>query len=162
MLCKKYPIVSIEDGLDQNDWGSWKLLTSLLGKKVQIVGDDLTVTNPQLLQKAIDENSMNAILIKLNQIGTFTETLKAIQMAQINNFNTIISHRSGETEGTFISDLSVAVNSGQIKTGSLCRTDRTAKYNQLLRIEEDIKPNTSFSKINYLGCQEEKNKKTFI
>tara|TARA_B100000401_G_scaffold376728_1_gene277091 strand:+ start:185 stop:1507 length:1323 start_codon:yes stop_codon:yes gene_type:complete len=156
MLCKKYPIVSIEDGLDQNDWGSWKLLTSLLGKKVQIVGDDLTVTNPQLLQKAIDENSMNAILIKLNQIGTFTETLKAIQMAQINNFNTIISHRSGETEGTFISDLSVAVNSGQIKTGSLCRTDRTAKYNQLLRIEEDIKPNTSFSKINYLGCQEEK------
>ena len=96
MLCKKYPIVSIEDGLDQNDWGSWKLLTSLLGKKVQIVGDDLTVTNPQLLQKAIDENSMNAILIKLNQIGTFTETLKAIQMAQINNFNTIISHRSAK------------------------------------------------------------------
>ena len=131
-------------------------------KNVQIVGDDLTVTNPQLLQKAVDENSMNAILIKLNQIGTFTETLKAIQMAQANNFNTIISHRSGETENTFISDLSVAVNSGQIKTGSLCRTDRTAKYNQLLRIEEDIKPNTSFSKINYLGCQEEKNKKTFI
>ena len=99
---------------------------------------------------------MNAILIKLNQIGTFTETLKAIKMAQANNFNTIISHRSGETENTFISDLSVAVNSGQIKTGSLCRTDRTAKYNELLRIEEYIKPNTSFSKMKYLGCQEEK------
>ena len=136
MLCKKYPIVSIEDGLDQNDWDSWKILTANLGNDIQIVGDDLTVTNPKLLQKAVDENSMNAILIKLNQIGTFTETLKAIQLAQANNFNTIISHRSGETENTFISDLSVAVNSGQIKTGSLCRTDRTAKYNQLLRIEE--------------------------
>ena len=156
MLCKKYPIVSIEDGLDQNDWDSWKILTTNLGNDIQIVGDDLTVTNPKLLQKAVDENSMNAILIKLNQIGTFTETLKAIQLAQANNFNTIISHRSGETEDTFISDLSVAVNSGQIKTGSLCRTDRTAKYNQLLRIEECIKPNTSFSKMNYLGCQEEK------
>ena len=153
-LVNQYPIISIEDGLDQNDWDSWKILTANLGNDIQIVGDDLTVTNPKLLQKAVDENSMNAILIKLNQIGTFTETLKAIQLAQANNFNTIISHRSGETENTFISDLSVAVNSGQIKTGSLCRTDRTAKYNQLLRIEECIKPNTSFSKMNYLGCQE--------
>ena len=135
-LCAKYPIVSIEDGLDQNDWKSWQVLTTLLGDKIQIVGDDLTVTNPRLLQKAIDKKAMNAILIKLNQIGTFTETLDAIRMAQDNNFKTIISHRSGETENTFIADLAVATNAGQIKTGSLCRSDRTSKYNQLLRITE--------------------------
>ena len=137
-LCKKYPIISIEDGLDQNDWNAWKLFNADLGDKIQIVGDDLTVTNPQILQKAIDSSAMNAILIKLNQIGTFTETLETIDMAKNNNFNTIISHRSGETENTFISDLAVGCGAGQIKTGSLCRTDRTAKYNQLLRIEEEL------------------------
>jgi len=135
-LCANYPIASIEDGLDQNDWESWQVLTESLGQRVQIVGDDLTVTNPRLLQKAIDKKAMNAILIKLNQIGTFTETLNAIHLAQENNFGTIISHRSGETENTFIADLAVATQAGQIKTGSLCRTDRTAKYNQLLRISE--------------------------
>jgi len=135
-LCLKYPIISIEDGLDQNDWKSWQHLNSLLGNTIQIVGDDLTVTNPILLKKAIDTQAMNAILIKLNQIGTFTETLNAIQLAQKNNFGAIVSHRSGETESTFIADLAVAAGVGQIKTGSLCRTDRTAKYNQLLRISE--------------------------
>jgi len=135
-LCVKYPIISIEDGLDQNDWESWRKLNHLLGEKVQIVGDDLTVTNPKLLKKAINLKSMNAILVKLNQIGTFTETLETIKLAKKNNFRTIISHRSGETENTFIADLAVATEAGQIKTGSLCRTDRTAKYNQLLRIEE--------------------------
>ena len=135
-LCNQYPIASIEDGLDQNDWEHWKILNKELGEKVQIVGDDLTVTNSQLLQKAINSKAMNAILIKLNQIGTFSETIEAIHLAKKNNFRVIVSHRSGETEDTFISDLSVATNAGQIKTGSLCRTDRTAKYNQLLRIEE--------------------------
>ena len=137
-LCKKYPIISIEDGLDQNDWSAWKSLNADLGQKIQIVGDDLTVTNPAILQKAINSNAMNAILIKLNQIGTFSETLKTIAMAKNNNFNTIISHRAGETENTFIADLAVGCGAGQIKTGSLCRTDRTAKYNQLLRIEEAL------------------------
>ena len=120
MLCEKYPIISIEDGLDQNDWNSWKILSETLGDKIQIVGDDLTVTNPVLLQKSIDEKAMNAILIKLNQIGTFSETITAIFKAKANNFNNIISHRSGETENTFIADLAVACNAGQIKTGSLC------------------------------------------
>jgi enolase len=140
-LCIKYPIISIEDGLDQNDWVHWKILNLSLGEKVQIVGDDLTVTNPKLLKKAIDAKAMNAILIKLNQIGTFSETIEAINMAKNNDLGVIISHRSGETEDTFISDLSVAVNAGQIKTGSLCRTDRTSKYNQLLRIEELLQSN---------------------
>ena len=153
-LCKQYPIVSIEDGLDQNDWESWRLLTKTLGSKVQIVGDDLTVTNNQLLQKAIDNKSMNSILIKLNQIGTFTETIKTINLAEDNKFSAIISHRSGETENTFIADLAVASNAGQIKTGSLCRTDRTAKYNQLLRIEEFLKSNAIYADISYLGCDE--------
>ena len=147
MLCEKYPIISIEDGLDQNDWNSWKILSELLGNKIQIVGDDLTVTNPILLQKSIDEKAMNAILIKLNQIGTFSETITAIFKAKANNFNNIISHRSGETENTFIADLAVACNAGQIKTGSLCRTDRTAKYNQLLRIEEELGTNAEFANI---------------
>ena len=147
MLCEKYPIISIEDGLDQNDWNSWKILSELLGNKIQIVGDDLTVTNPILLQKSIDEKAMNAILIKLNQIGTFSETITAIFKAKANNFNNIISHRSGETENTFIADLAVACNAGQIKTGSLCRTDRTAKYNQLLRIEEELGTNAQFANI---------------
>lgn len=144
-LCMKYPIISIEDGLDQNDWTHWKTLNQSLGEKVQIVGDDLTVTNPKLLKEAIDVKAMNAILIKLNQIGTFSETIEAINMAKKNDLGVIISHRSGETEDTFISDLSVAVNAGQIKTGSLCRTDRTSKYNQLLRIEELLQSNASYN-----------------
>ena len=144
-LCIKYPIISIEDGLDQNDWTHWKMLNLSLGEKVQIVGDDLTVTNIKKLNKAIDTKAMNAILIKLNQIGTFSETIEAINMAKNNDLGVIISHRSGETEDTFISDLSVAVNAGQIKTGSLCRTDRTSKYNQLLRIEELLQSNASYN-----------------
>ena len=123
------------------------MLNHILGKKIQIVGDDLTVTNPKLLKKSIELKSMNAILVKLNQIGTFTETLETITLAKKNNFGTIISHRSGETENTFIADLSVATDAGQIKTGSLCRTDRTAKYNQLLRIEETTGKNTQIAKL---------------
>jgi len=149
-LCTKYPIVSIEDGLDQNDWKSWNKLNQELGQKIQIVGDDLTVTNPQLLQKSINLKSMNAILVKLNQIGTFTETLETIKLAQKNQFNTIISHRSGETENTFIADLAVATAAGQIKTGSLCRTDRTAKYNQLIRIEESMNNKTKLSNLSII------------
>lgn len=137
-LCSKYPIDSIEDGLDQNDWAGWTSLTSALGSKIQIVGDDLFVTNPRFLQKGIDTKAANAILIKLNQIGTLTETLETIALAKKNKFATIISHRSGETEDTFIADLSVAVSAGQIKTGSLCRSDRVAKYNRLLEIEDDL------------------------
>ena len=140
-LCSKYPIISIEDGLDENDWNGWKKLTLEMKNNIQLVGDDLTVTNPMRLNRAINESAMNAILIKLNQIGTVSETLEAIKIAQNASFGTIISHRSGETEDTFISDLSVAVSSEQIKTGSLCRTDRIAKYNQLLRIEEHCEPN---------------------
>ena len=148
-LCNKYPIVSIEDGLDQNDWKHWKILNDFLGDKVQIVGDDLTVTNSKLLQKAIELNTINAILIKLNQIGTFSETIKSIQIAQQNNLGVIISHRSGETEDTFISDLSVATNAGQIKAGSLCRTERTAKYNQLLRIEEHLHSKAKYATFKF-------------
>ncbi len=137
-LCNKYPIVSIEDGLDENDWDGWKLLTERLGTKVQLVGDDLFVTNPKLLAKGIEKKVANSILIKLNQIGTVTETLQAIELAKVNGYTTIISHRSGETEDAFIADLAVATNSGQIKTGSASRTDRIAKYNQLIRIEEEL------------------------
>jgi len=137
-LCKKYPIDSIEDGLDENDWEGWKYLNEKLGKKIQIVGDDIFVTNPKFLLKGIQEKAANAILIKLNQIGTLTETLETIRIAQNNAFKTIISHRSGETEDSFIADLSVAVNAGQIKTGSLSRTDRIAKYNRLLEIEDEL------------------------
>lgn len=136
-LCHLFPIDSIEDGLDENDWEGWKILTSLLPDK-QIVGDDLFVTNPKFLQRGIDEKAANAILIKLNQIGTLTETLQTIALAQKNHFNTVISHRSGETSDTFIADLAVATNSGQIKTGSLSRSDRVSKYNRLLRIEHLI------------------------
>ena len=154
-ICKKYPIISIEDGLDQNDWEGWTKLTQILGAKIQIVGDDLTVTNTKLLQKAINKRSINAILIKLNQIGTFTETLNAINLAKKNNFGVIISHRSGETEDITIADLAVAVSAGQIKTGSLCRTDRTAKYNQLLRIEHFLDKNVKYTTKETLGCKEE-------
>ena len=138
-LCNQYPIISIEDGLDENDWKGWKKLNTILGDRIQLVGDDLTVTNPKRLQRAIDEKSMNAILIKLNQIGTVTETLNTIELASAAGMAAIISHRSGETEDTTIADFSVATGVGQIKTGSLCRTERVAKYNQLLRIEEKLK-----------------------
>ncbi|MEP7147390.1 MAG: phosphopyruvate hydratase [Acidobacteriota bacterium] len=136
--CDRYPIISIEDGMAENDWDGWKSLTRSVGKRVQLVGDDLFVTNVRFLQKGIDEGAANSILIKVNQIGTLTETLDAIELARTNNMTAVISHRSGETEDTFIADLAVATNAGQIKTGSLCRSDRIAKYNQLLRIEEDL------------------------
>ncbi len=135
---EKYPIISIEDPLDQNDWDGYQKMTRALGKKVQIVGDDLFVTNPSFLKKGIQMGVTNAILIKVNQIGTLTETIDAVQMAQKANYTAIVSHRSGETEDTTISDIVVALNAGQIKTGSLSRTDRVAKYNQLIRIEEDL------------------------
>jgi enolase len=135
-LITSYPIVSIEDGLDESDWAGWISLTEQLGAKIQLVGDDLFVTNSRILEKGIKEKAANAILIKLNQIGTLTETRNTIKLAQQNGYNCVVSHRSGETEDTFIADLAVATGSGQIKTGSLCRTDRVAKYNQLLRINE--------------------------
>ena len=137
-LINKYPILSIEDGLDENDWENWTLMTLKLGGKVQLVGDDIFVTNPELLQKGMESHVANSILIKLNQIGTLSETINTIQIAEQAGYNTVISHRSGETENTFIADLAVAVNSGQIKTGSLSRSDRIAKYNRLLRIEEEL------------------------
>jgi enolase len=137
--CEQYPIVSIEDGMAENDWDGWKLLTDTVGDKVQLVGDDLFVTNTAFLQKGIDLGVANSILIKVNQIGTLTETLACIELAQKHGRTAIISHRSGETEDPFIADLAVATNAGQIKTGSLSRTDRIAKYNQLLRIEEDLR-----------------------
>ena len=137
-LVEKYPIISIEDGLDEEDWDGWKLMTEKLGSKIQIVGDDLFVTNTERLAKGITLGSANSILIKLNQIGTLTETLDAIEMAKRAGFTTVISHRSGETADSTIADLAVAVNSGQIKTGAPARTDRVAKYNQLLRIEEEL------------------------
>ncbi len=136
--CGKYPIISIEDGMAENDWDGWVNLTGKVGKTVQLVGDDLFVTNTKFLQKGIELGAANSILIKVNQIGTLTETLDAIELARTNNMTAVISHRSGETEDSFIADLAVATNAGQIKTGSLCRSDRIAKYNQLLRIEEDL------------------------
>ena len=143
-ICKKFPIVSIEDPFDENDWDGFNELTKVLGNKLQVVGDDLFVTNKKRLLKGIKENSGNAILIKLNQIGTVSETLETIELAKNYNFGVIVSHRSGETEDVFISDLSVALNAGQIKTGSLSRSDRTAKYNQLLRIEEALGDNAHY------------------
>lgn len=137
-LVKDYPIISIEDGMAENDWNGWKMLTDALGKKIQIVGDDIFVTNTEILQKGIDKKIANSILVKVNQIGTLTETLDTIELAKTNNYTCVISHRSGETEDTTIADIAVATNAGQIKTGSLSRTDRVAKYNQLLRIEEQL------------------------
>jgi len=137
-MCVKYPIVSIEDGLGENDWDGWKKLTQRLGKKTQLVGDDLFVTNTEILRKGIKEGLANAILIKVNQIGTLTETISAVQMAQEAKYGSMMSHRSGETEDSTIADLAVALNTGMIKTGSASRTDRIAKYNQLLRIEEEL------------------------
>ena len=138
-LTRQYPIISIEDGLDESDWDGWKYLTEQIGDKVQLVGDDLFVTNPTILQEGIDKHIANAILIKFNQIGTLSETLDAIYMAKKNGYATIISHRSGETEDSTIADLAVGTAAGQIKTGSLCRSDRVAKYNQLLRIEQQVR-----------------------
>src|SRR5207237_1333898 len=149
---RKYPIVSIEDGLAEDDWQGWQMLTKELGGKIQLVGDDLFVTNTERLRQGIDEEVANAILIKLNQIGTVSETLDAISLARRNGYDSIISHRSGETEDTFIADLAVATGAGQIKTGSASRTDRVAKYNQLLRIEEELGDAARFlglSAVNY-------------
>ncbi len=137
-LVDQYPIISIEDGMDESDWHGWKLLTEKLGDRIQLVGDDLFVTNTKILQRGIDEKITNSILIKLNQIGTLTETMQAINMASDAGYSAVISHRSGETEDTTIADLVVAANTGQIKTGSLCRSDRVAKYNQLMRIEDQL------------------------
>ena len=143
-LVNKYPIISIEDGMAENDWDGWKLLTERLGKRIQLVGDDLFVTNPSILKEGIQKGIANSILVKLNQIGTLTETLDAIEMAKRAGYTCVISHRSGETEDTTLADLAVAVNAGQIKTGSLCRTDRVCKYNQLLRIEDELDTNAIF------------------
>ena len=153
-LVKKYPIISIEDGLDENDWEGWTKLNKRLGKNIQIVGDDLTVTNIVRLQKAIDKKSMNSILIKLNQIGTVSETIQAVNLARQVGYGAVISHRSGETEDTFIADFSVAMGMGQIKTGSISRSDRVAKYNQLLRIEEELKGSSCFPSMECLGKSE--------
>ena len=146
-LARQYPIISIEDGLDESDWDGWAYLTQQIGDKVQLVGDDLFVTNPAILQEGIDKKIANAILIKFNQIGTLSETLDAIYMAKKNGYTTVISHRSGETEDSTIADLAVGTAAGQIKTGSLCRSDRVAKYNQLLRIEQQVRA-------SYRGAQE--------
>jgi enolase 1/2/3 len=137
-LVDRYPIVSIEDGVGEDDWAGWALLTRRLGARVQLVGDDLFVTNPAVIQQGIQKGLANAVLIKLNQVGTLTETLEAVELAKRAGYGTVISHRSGETEDTFVADLAVAVNAGQIKTGSVARSERTAKYNQLLRIEEEL------------------------
>lgn len=144
-LIKSYPIISIEDGLAENDWEGWKLLNKELGDKIQLVGDDLFVTNISFLKRGIEEKVANSILIKLNQIGTLTETIAAVDMARENNWNSVISHRSGETEDTTIADLSVGLSTGQIKTGSMSRTDRIAKYNQLLRIEAELKDKAEYA-----------------
>jgi len=149
-LCAKYPIVSIEDGCAEGDWVTWKKLTEKLGDKVQLVGDDLFVTNVKFLQKGIDTGTANSILVKVNQIGSLTETLDAVQLAQFNGYTAVLSHRSGETEDSTIADIAVATNCGQIKTGSLSRTDRTAKYNQLLRIEQLLGKNAVYAGLSAL------------
>jgi enolase len=143
-LSKKFPIVSIEDGCAENDWAGWKKLTDAIGDRVQLVGDDLFVTNVEFLRKGIEQGVANSILVKVNQIGSLTETLDAVELAKENRYTAVISHRSGETEDTTIADIAVATNAGQIKTGSLCRTDRVAKYNQLLRIEEELGDNAIY------------------
>ncbi|AJC96691.1 surface-displayed alpha-enolase [Staphylococcus hyicus] len=147
-LVNKYPIISIEDGMDENDWEGWKLLTERIGDRVQLVGDDLFVTNTEILAKGIDNHIGNSILIKVNQIGTLTETFEAIEMAQKAGYTAVVSHRSGETEDTTIADIAVATNAGQIKTGSLSRTDRIAKYNQLLRIEDELYETAKYEGLN--------------
>ena len=137
-LCERFPIFSIEDGMAEDDWEGWKMLTDTIGDKVQLVGDDLFVTNPKRLAMGIEKGVANSILVKVNQIGTLTETMKAVDLAQRNKYTAVLSHRSGETEDTTIADIAVATNCGQIKTGSMSRTDRMAKYNQLIRIEEEL------------------------
>ena len=151
-LVSKYPIISIEDGLDENDWEGWKNMTSVLGNKIQLVGDDLFVTNTEKLIRGIESSTANSILIKVNQIGTLTETLDAIEMAKKAGYTTVISHRSGETEDSTIADIAVATNAGQIKTGSACRSDRMAKYNQLLRIEEELDTTSVYPGISAINC----------
>ena len=141
---RQYPIVSLEDGLAEDDWAGWKYLTEKVGRKIQLVGDDLFVTNVKRLQRGIEEQVGNSILVKVNQIGSISETLDTIELARRNGYTAVISHRSGETEDTFIADLAVATNAGQIKTGSASRTDRIAKYNQLLRIEEELGQTAEF------------------
>ena len=144
VLTDKYPIISIEDGMDENDWEGWKILTDKIGKNVQLVGDDLFVTNVERLSKGISDNIANSILIKVNQIGTLSETIDAVKMAQTSGYTCVMSHRSGETEDTTIADLAVALNTGQIKTGSASRSDRMSKYNQLIRIEEELEDTAFF------------------
>src|SRR5690606_7205719 len=143
-LTEKYPIISIEDGMAEDDWKGWKLLTEKIGDRVQLVGDDLFVTNTKRLQQGIDTQTGNSILVKVNQIGSLTETINAVHLAQTNGYTSVMSHRSGETEDNTIADLAVALNCGQIKTGSISRSDRIAKYNQLLRIEEELGSNAKF------------------
>ena len=143
-MCEKYPLISIEDGLDENDWEGWALLTQALGDRVQLVGDDLFVTNPKFLARGIKENCGNAILVKVNQIGTLSETFEAVNMAMRHGYRAVMSHRSGESEDATIADLAVATNCGQIKTGAPCRSDRNAKYNQLIRIAEHLGDTAEF------------------
>jgi enolase len=150
-LVEKYPILSIEDGLAEQDWDNWAVMTERLDETIQIVGDDIFVTNPTIFAKGIEEGIANSILIKLNQIGTVSETLETIEMAKQAGYTTVISHRSGETEDAFIADLAVAINSGQIKTGSMSRSDRICKYNQLMRIEEALGKGAQFAKDIFLG-----------
>jgi enolase len=162
-LCKNFPIVSIEDGMAEDDWNGWAAVTETLGGRIQLVGDDLFVTNSKRLAQGIEQKSANAILVKVNQIGSLTETLEAVEMAQKANFGVVMSHRSGETEDSTIADLAVATNAGQIKTGSLSRSDRTAKYNQLLRIEELLGPQAKYAGASILRQKpkaEEKAKKS--
>ncbi len=150
-LCDRYPVYSIEDGLAEEDWSGWQKLTERLGQRIQLVGDDLFVTNTERIQKGIQMNASNAVLIKPNQIGTLTETLEAIRMTKNNRWNAIVSHRSGETEDTAIADIAVGLNAGQIKTGAPSRTDRVAKYNQLLRIEEQLSSSASYGYVPISG-----------
>lgn len=152
-LCERYPIVSIEDGLDESDWEGWEILTRRLGNRIQLVGDDLFVTNTEILQQGIERKVANSILIKFNQIGSLTETLAAIKMARAAGYTAVISHRSGETEDATIADLAVGTSAGQIKTGSLCRSDRVAKYNQLLRINEQLGDQASYRGLTEIKCQ---------
>ncbi len=152
-ICKKYPIVSIEDGLDESDWDGWKLLTKELGGKVMLVGDDLFVTNAKILARGIQEKAGNAILIKINQIGSISETLETIALARRNHFNTVVSHRSGETEDTFLAELAVATDAGLVKTGSASRGERMAKYNELLRIEETLGEKAKFLGLQSIGMK---------
>jgi enolase len=150
-ICDRYPVVSLEDGMDEEDWDGWKALTERLGERTQLVGDDLFVTNPERLRMGIERGVANSILVKLNQIGTLTETLETIALAHEAGYTTVISHRSGETEDTTIADLAVATGSGQIKTGAPSRSDRVAKYNQLLRIEEELGERASYPGISAFG-----------